>query len=71
MVNLNERGIDLFYDLIASANQGINYWQARQGEGWQSTYKNIDVARELRLNTTDFYSYIAQLTSNDEYLIEC
>ena len=67
MVNLNERGIDVFYDLIASANQGINYWQARQGEA----YKYIDVARELRLNTTDFYRYLSQLTSTDEYLIEC
>ena len=70
MIRLNERGIDLFYDLIASANQGISYWQAKSDEGFKSFYHNIDVEKELRLNTTDFYRYIAQITADDDYIIE-
>jgi len=70
MIRLNERGIDLFYDLIASANQGISYWQAKSDEGFKSIYRNIDVVKELSLNTTDFYRYIAQITSDDDYIIE-
>jgi hypothetical protein len=66
MINLTERGIDLYYDLIASANQGTNYWQAKKDEGWQSIYHNIDVSKELSLNTTDLYRFIAQLTASEE-----
>jgi hypothetical protein len=63
MLDLTEGGIDLYYDLIASATHSANYWQGRIDAGFKSIYPNINLARELALNTTDLYRYISCLSS--------